>query len=141
MVSKAGSRPSGIRSYQPISGSRVTISNRLGTMQAEAGDMPPSGAKYRVEAGESTMLLFCGNHAQASCLLWWYQPKGYTPWDLGCRPHCHHRKIVLMLPHFGSDNPGSRYPSLSHYTPRSNFIRNKAYIAHSAPLWKLLILF
>jgi len=24
----------------------------------------------------------------------------------------------------GADNPGSRYPSLSHHTPRSNFIRN-----------------
>jgi hypothetical protein len=30
--------------------------------------------------------------------------------------------VQSFQPAIGSDNPGSRYPSLSHHTPRSHFI-------------------
>jgi hypothetical protein len=30
-----------------------------------------------------------------------------------------------FLPPLGSDNPGSRYLSLSHHTPRSNFMEER----------------
>jgi len=64
MVSKAGNRPVRGCSYQPISGSWVTISNRLDTIKAEGEGMYLHGKKYLVWAEESKMLLFCGNHAE-----------------------------------------------------------------------------
>ena len=40
-------------------------------------------------------------------------------------PEKHHCATYLLSFLSGADNPGSRYPCLSHNTPRSNFIEER----------------